>query len=182
MDETPECNTDPRAPHGFDRNASLSADRYVCECEGWEPPPPEPDIQQNKWPSLNDAEVKAIAFNVIAEGVAKKVKQAVEEKQPKEVKHWSDCAVHNEPAYPNGECDCGGYTEPETVAWMWKDGTLTSDPDFADGTWTPLFAAPPKREWVGLTDEEIKQCIDSRGGFVEDFARAIEAKLKEKNT
>ena len=30
----------------------------------------------------------------------------------------------------------------EPVAWMWKDGTLTSDPDFADGTWTPLFAAP----------------------------------------
>ena len=38
MDETPPCKTDPRAPHGFDRNASHSADRYVCECEGWEPP------------------------------------------------------------------------------------------------------------------------------------------------
>ena len=38
-----------------------------------------------------------------------------------------------------------------------------------------------KREWVGLTDEEIKQCVDSRGGFVEDFARVIETKLKEKN-
>jgi hypothetical protein len=37
---TPEvpCKTDPRAPHGFDRNASHSEDRYVCECEGWEPP------------------------------------------------------------------------------------------------------------------------------------------------
>ena len=21
--------------------------------------------------------------------------------------HWSDCAVHSEPAYPAGECDCG---------------------------------------------------------------------------
>jgi hypothetical protein len=37
MNETPSCKTDPRAPHGFDRNASHSADRYVCECEGWEP-------------------------------------------------------------------------------------------------------------------------------------------------
>jgi hypothetical protein len=37
------CKTHPDAPHGFDRNASLSEDRYVCECEGWEPPPkPEP--------------------------------------------------------------------------------------------------------------------------------------------
>lgn len=23
-------------------------------------------------------------------------------------KHWSDCAVHNGPALPAGECDCGG--------------------------------------------------------------------------
>ncbi|WGM47699.1 hypothetical protein KOAAANKH_02581 [Brevundimonas sp. NIBR10] len=27
-----------------------------------------------------------------------------------EPKHWSDCAVHNEPAQPNGPCDCGGYS------------------------------------------------------------------------
>jgi hypothetical protein len=63
----------------------------------------------------------------------------------------------------------------EAVAWMWKDGTLTSDPDFADGTWTPLFAAPPKREWVGLTDEEKEAAT---GWSVEH----IEAKLKEKNS
>ena len=36
------CKTHPDAPHGFDRNASHSADRYVCECEGWEPPEQEP--------------------------------------------------------------------------------------------------------------------------------------------
>jgi hypothetical protein len=36
--ETPPCKTDPRAPHGFERTASHSADRYVCECEFWEPP------------------------------------------------------------------------------------------------------------------------------------------------
>jgi hypothetical protein len=50
---TPEvpCKTDPRAPHGFDRNASHSADRYVCECEGWEPP-------RRQWVGLTDEEVK----------------------------------------------------------------------------------------------------------------------------
>lgn len=26
-------------------------------------------------------------------------------------KHASDCATHNEPAYPNGECDCEEGTE-----------------------------------------------------------------------
>lgn len=30
------------------------------------------------------------------------------------MKHWSDCAVYNEPAFPAGECDCGGYTEEES--------------------------------------------------------------------
>jgi hypothetical protein len=34
-DEVP-CSTHPDAPHGFQRNASHSAGRYVCECEGWE--------------------------------------------------------------------------------------------------------------------------------------------------
>ena len=32
-----QCNPHPDAPHGFDRNASHNADRYVCECESWEP-------------------------------------------------------------------------------------------------------------------------------------------------
>ena len=45
------CKTHPDAPHGFDRNASHSADRYVCECEGWEPP-------RRQWVGLTDEEVK----------------------------------------------------------------------------------------------------------------------------
>jgi uncharacterized lipoprotein NlpE involved in copper resistance len=37
-----------------------------------------------------------------------------------------------------------------------------------------------KRPWVGLTDEEISAC--SKGHMTRNaFARAIEAKLKEKN-
>lgn len=32
-----QCKTHPDAPHGFDRNASHSLGRYVCECEYWEP-------------------------------------------------------------------------------------------------------------------------------------------------
>ena len=42
------------------------------------------------------------------------------------------------------------------------------------------------RTWVGLTDEELQPIADEYrilfGSWVEDFARAIEAKLKEKNT
>jgi hypothetical protein len=57
----------------------------------------------------------------------------------------------------------------------------------------PLYTAPTKREWVGLTADEIWECNKASGSAVEfhicyehqnleDFAEAIEAKLKEKNT
>ena len=51
---------------------------------------------------------------------------------------------------------------------------------------SPLYTAPPK-QWVGLTDEEVSEIIGKEIGFnscfgpEESFARAIEAKLKEKN-
>jgi hypothetical protein len=59
---------------------------------------------------------------------------------------------------------------------------------------TKLYTAPPKREWVGLTADEIWKCNRAKSGSavefhicyahqnVLDFAEAIEAKLKEKNT
>jgi hypothetical protein len=36
------CSTHPDAPHGFNRTASHTLDRYVCECEGWSPAPSKP--------------------------------------------------------------------------------------------------------------------------------------------
>ena len=38
-----------------------------------------------------------------------------------------------------------------------------------------------KREWVGLTDEEMKELWENKGWYVTMF-KAVEAKLKEKNT
>jgi cell division protein FtsB len=29
------CDPDPRAPHGYDNNASISTGDYVCLCRGW---------------------------------------------------------------------------------------------------------------------------------------------------
>jgi hypothetical protein len=43
----------------------------------------------------------------------------------------------------------------------------------------------PERGWVGLTDEEVKnfvQAVWPREATPTDYIRAIEAKLKEKNT
>ena len=50
---------------------------------------------------------------------------------------------------------------------------------------TPLYTAPPSKPWVSLTDEEIYYIWSISPGDWEDkfaFPRAIEAKLKEKNT
>ena len=52
--------------------------------------------------------------------------------------------------------------------------------------WDPLYAAPPKKQWVGLTLKEIlinRHLIDwtSEWSYLE-FAREIERALKEKNT
>ena len=46
------------------------------------------------------------------------------------------------------------------------------------------FTQSPQRTWVGLTDGEISQLWISTSPYFneDDFARAIEAKLKEKNT
>ena len=44
----------------------------------------------------------------------------------------------------------------------------------------PLYTHPPKREWVGLTDEDDLDWEE--GGNLKDLVKAIEAKLKEKNT
>ena len=44
------------------------------------------------------------------------------------------------------------------------------------------LAASPKREWQGLTDEEIDDIYMGAGKHDLIHARAIEAKLKEKNT
>jgi hypothetical protein len=52
----------------------------------------------------------------------------------------------------------------------------------------PLYTAPPQRPWVGLTDAEAMQIWEGIIKYapgemrVKDFARDIEAKLKERNS
>ena len=80
--------------------------------------------------------------------------------------------------------------EPEPVAWMHT--TATGDIYFRkkphDKVFSPqpVYTAPPQREWRGLTDEEIDEVFGSpmrlEPSGLMNFVRAIEAKLKEKNT
>jgi len=50
----------------------------------------------------------------------------------------------------------------------------------------PLYTTPPQRTWIGLMDEEVLKFQDivpnSYSIDLIAFAKAIEAKLKEKNT
>ena len=73
--------------------------------------------------------------------------------------------------------------EQEPVAWVYNGILHEFDPsEFATSEVKPLYTAPPKREWVGLTDDEIDTWNIVRHESLREFVRAIEAKLKEKNT
>jgi hypothetical protein len=79
-------------------------------------------------------------------------------------------------------------TEQEPVAWISEGGDVSRSKRYMDEMGfkcNPLYTAPPKKEWVGLTDQEINSVCYKRDWTApwtdETFARAIEAKLREKN-
>ena len=70
--------------------------------------------------------------------------------------------------------------------FCYHDGRNIVGKEFADHSDVfPLYTTPPaaqQREWVGLTDEEVTEMFcDYDGSQFPALARAIEAKLKEKN-
>lgn len=83
----------------------------------------------------------------------------------------------------------------EPVAWV-QDVEFEQLPEFAF-SWVktrlhdkPLYTHPPKREWVGLTDENVRELWSWSASAEAErtantqqhaFARALEAKLWEKN-
>jgi hypothetical protein len=81
----------------------------------------------------------------------------------------------------------------EPVAWLepeWREKicpevgyevTMTDDHP-RDLCWIPLYTHPPQRTWQGLTDDEIDTWNIVGHESLREFVRAIEAKLKEKNT
>ncbi len=87
------------------------------------------------------------------------------ERQEHAIVHLSSCAVHNEPAYPNGPCDCGGLCQecagagrvslpvPEAtlaaMQWMqerdgsfsWNNGWIVYTGARSEGHGPDIFAA-----------------------------------------
>jgi hypothetical protein len=96
------------------------------------------------------------------------------------------------------QCDKCKTESQEPMAWMDGNGNLfpfvwnvgiQQGSKYLDETLTPLYTHPLQRTWVGLTDYEIGVCSTeaamNRSGMVGGavtFARAIEAKLREKNS
>jgi len=86
------------------------------------------------------------------------------------------------------------YRDDEGISQIaWFPHPVHSKSPLAKRPYTeePLYTTPPQREWVGLTDEEIDRlnftqvrgchCSLSYIDGIEEFAKSIEVKLREKN-
>ena len=90
--------------------------------------------------------------------------------------------------------------EQEPVAWMFEDDednghkTFQQSPPSPEAVaylakwnrpaWVPLYTTPPQRTWVGLSEKEMYKLwltVDEETDRMA-FGKAVEAKLKEKNT
>ena len=92
-------------------------------------------------------------------------------------------------------CRCKYAEQPaqqEPVAWKHDCAALLTNDvelwiDRCPHCGKPRTSPPAQRTWVGLTDEDIRQCSRDvvAGGLensVDRFAYAIETKLRDKNT
>ena len=83
---------------------------------------------------------------------------------------------------------CTPQPEPEPVGEIIESHGLVgvSIPNMPT-VGTKLYTDPPQRKWQGLTDDEAKKTFEAHNCTISAdlagiLARAIEAKLKEKNT
>jgi hypothetical protein len=148
----------------------------------------------------------------VPEGDIRALKHRIHELEGEVIGYKQILDTQPEPAEcDGGQCGIGGYckdcpkTKPELkiinmenfvgsgkplvpVCWMnANDIDKTDWKVWAHGKPTvsmPLFASPPQREWVGLTDEQKKEICQEAAN--EDWTdldviNATEAKLREKN-
>ena len=97
--------------------------------------------------------------------------EALEESHPEAYRH-TITAIKKALAQP--EQEPVGWAEHGVINWL-------ADKQFNHTSF--LYATPPQRTWVGLTDEEIKGCfkITPDQHLPWHIYQRIEAKLKEKN-
>lgn len=171
----PECNQHPDAPHGFNRESSHSLGRYVCDCEGWDPEEQEPVAHLweciGRWSAYlatNGTQANCAPPDYLVE------------------------AINAATAPPKPAQDLiVGYADSHDIARDGHDFWVSRQPG-KNTVPLYLYGHPPKI-WQGLTDEAIWLEYQNFWPFhpaeeptlakdIAKFARAIEAKLKEKNT
>jgi len=176
------CKDHPDAPHGFLRDESHSSGRYVCECEAWEP---------------DDMAHRSGGLSVNQEPVAW-VANTEQELTPEFAFSWVKTSMHDTPLYTTPmsikpenidiKTERVDSVNIEPVAWMHVQGNYEEpslyelDDEFLMRGWDqfPLYAAPHKPEWVGLSDTESEIYGNQFSGS--RLVKAIEALLRERNT
>ena len=106
---------------------------------------------------LTDREWQAVHKNK-----ANELRQAIKELESQEPVAWKH--------------DCAALLQNNVELWV----------DRCPHCGKPRTTHPPQRTWVGLTDDEIAQAIESinmlHGDYATEVAYAIESKLKDKNS
>ncbi len=126
--------------------------------------------------------------NYYVEAIAVLRQALVDPEQKSDPSAWHGWVLR-EVLFDNGEPI--GHREPEQEPVAWRstspDGKLSNK--FAckptEGNWVePLYTAPQKKEWVGLTKEDMPDGDNPMFDTDEFYAGMVwaEAKLKEKNT
>jgi len=121
--------------------------------------------------------------------------QALEAEGCARLKEWAAIGPVQRAAVESFLAAALAQQEQEPVAWIYQNSlTDTEYLVWNKGTggrnWVPLYTTPPRREWVGLTEDEIdavwrKACADetlrTTAALVRAFASAVEDKLEALN-
>lgn len=79
-------------------------------------------------------------------------------------------------------------TPEQTLDWLADQHQIQSGEDRPVQHWirgmkSMLPSQPPQHTWIDLTDDEINEVVwNCKGTDTHKYFRAVEAKLKEKNT
>lgn len=167
-EQEPKCNPHPKAPHGFNRNASHANDRYTCECESW------------------DAYEAGRLAGIAQEQAMYEVQRLGQEIQPEqEPVSWTAMAFAS-----LGMVRDKMHPDEVLIVQRFLDGDYTSPQK--SQTFPQRQSQAERAAWAGLTDEEIDEGL-LRSDYALQNAHAwragvvfamkfAEAKLKEKNT
>ena len=120
------------------------------------------------WPEAITALREALASEAIEQKSG--IKQVIE--------------LYDSPDQPSQQEPVAMRYDFDGYGWKYIDSGSGSDWQTRIKDAEPIYITPPQRTWVGLTDEEVTDIWAGTSPYYheDDFAKAIEAKLRERNT